>query len=218
MKKTFFALLLTCLSVAAMQAQYKVCYSQEDYVEGRWEMVDTLYAVSHSKGHQLWWGGNDFSVKSGDKNLDKALKKNVFAVMVDDSLYVNCRPLRFEKTRFGSGYTKGMPIGDHSILIVNRMIGKDAVSHATSMGFLFGIAGGMIAANENMKQQVCYVISFGSDEKGRVDIRLVNDQLIELMLKGQRDLLNDYYAEQDGDLRLRANHVIPILRRSGLMK
>ena len=200
------------------QAQFKVCYSQEDYVEGRWEMVDTLYAVSHSKGHQLWWGGNDFTVKSGDKNLDKALKKNVFAVMMNDSLYVNCRPLRYEKTRFGSGYTKGMPIGEHSIIIVNRLIGKNAVSHAASMGFLFGIAGGMIAANENMKQQVCYVISFGADEKGRVDIRLVGDQLIEQMLKGQRDLLNEYYAEEDDGLRIRANHVVPILRRSGLMK
>lgn len=218
MKKLFLLLLVSFPPVMEALAQYKVCYSQEDYVEGKWETVDTLYAVHHGKGHQLWWGGNDFTMKSGDKNLDKAIKKDVFAVMMYDSLYVNCRPLRYEKTRFGNGYTKGMPIGEHSILIVNRMIGKNAVNHAISMGFFFGIAGGMIAANENMKQQVCYVISFGANEKGQVDIRLVDDQMIEMMLKGQDQLLRDYYAEEDADLRMLATHVVPILRRSGLMK
>ena len=213
MKKLFLLLLVSFPPVMEALAQYKVCYSQEDYVEGKWETVDTLYAVHHGKGHQLWWGGNDFTMKSGDKNLDKAIKKDVFAVMMYDSLYVNCRPLRYEKTRFGNGYTKGMPIGEHSILIVNRMIGKNAVNHAISMGFFFGIAGGMIAANENMKQQVCYVISFGANEKGQVDIRLVDDQMIEMMLKGQDQLLRDYYAEEDADLRMLATVALEFSRR-----
>ena len=41
-----------------------------------------------------------------------------------DTLFVNCRNLRYDKVRFGNGYTKAKRIGNRSLLFVNRLISQ----------------------------------------------------------------------------------------------
>ena len=95
---------------------------------------------------------------------------------------MNCRNLRYEKTQFGNGFVPCRRIGQRSILFVNRLIGKKEQSKAAMAGMMFGAIGGAIAASTNVKKRVCYVISDGANEKGRINIRLVDDKLIEKML------------------------------------
>jgi light-regulated signal transduction histidine kinase (bacteriophytochrome) len=120
-------------------------------------------------------GGNDFTLKAGDKAIDKILKKKAFAVMQGDELYVNCRNLRFEKTSFGKGYTKAIRMGENDLLLVNKMIGRDAQLNAAMTGFFFGAIGAALVAGDLAKQQVCYVISNGANKKGRITIQLIDD-------------------------------------------
>ena len=214
-KKTFVTLLLAIAAIVA-DAQCRYCNTYEDFIEGRWEHVDTVFCGTHSKSRQLWWGGNDFTLTTGDKATDKILKKDAFAVMVADTIYVNCRNLRYENTRFGNGYTKAMRIGQRSLLFVNRMIGSEAQSDAMMAGFMFGAIGGAIVGSEQMKQQVCYVISYGANSKGNISIRLIDDGLMDQMVAGHNDLHDEYYAEENDSKRLLATHVIPILEKAGL--
>ena len=95
MKKIFilFLMSLLMLTSVSLKAQCRYCNSYEDYVAGRWQPLDTVYFDQHTKSHQVWWGGSDFTLKTGDKVLDKMLKKEVFAVMQADTIYVNCRRL-----------------------------------------------------------------------------------------------------------------------------
>ena len=217
MKKTVITILLTIVAVS-INAQCQYCNTYEDYLEGRWQQVDTIYCKSHSKSHQMWVGGSDYTLTTGDKSTDNILKKEAFAVMICDTLYVNCRNLQYEKTRFGSGYTRAMRIGQRSLLFVNRIIGSDAQSSAAMAGFMFGALGGAIAASKQMKQQVCYVISYGADSKGRISIRLIDDGLMDQMIINRDDLHDEYYAEENTSKRLRATHVIPILEKAGLFE
>ena len=216
-KKTFVTILMAIVAINA-DAQCRYCNTYEDFLEGRWQQLDTIYCESHSKSRQIWWGGNDYTLTTGDKSTDKILKKDAFVVMQADTLYVNCRNLRYQKTRLGNGYTKAMRIGQRSLLFVNRIIGNNAQSLLIPSGLMFGALGGAITASQQVKQQVCYVISFGADSEGRIAIRLIDDDLMDQMIINRDDLHHEYYAEDNDSKRMLATHVIPILEKAGLFE
>lgn len=209
----FFAMFFVIIDAHGQKA-YSLTY--EDFMEDRWEPLDSLTAKEHGDSRKFWWGGNDFALTTGDKKLDKIIKKSAFVVATDTTLFLNCRNLRYEKTRFGNGYVSCRRIGQRSILFVNRLIGREeqAKAHTASM---FGLIGGLIAASSGQKQ-VCYVISDGADEKGHINIRLIDDNLMEKMLDGHDDLKTQYYSEKKKNKRFLASHVIPILEKAGLLQ
>ena len=212
-------LLLGVLLLTAINVNGQCCYcnTYEDFLEGRWEKLDTVYCNSHSKSRQIWWGGNDFTLTTGDVATDRILKKDAFVVMHADTLYVNCRNLVLEKTRFGSGYTKAKRIGRQSLLFVNRIIGSDAAGQAMGARYVLGAIGGALAAADQMKQQVCYVISWGPEEGKLIPIRLVDDELVDKMVTS-KDLIREYYSETNKQKRILADHVMPILEKAGLFE
>lgn len=220
MYKEMRTIILGVLLLMTINVSGQCCYcnTYEDFLEGQWEKLDTVYCNSHSKSRQLWWGGNDFTLTTGDAATDRILKRDAFVVMQADTLYVNCRNLVFEKTRFGSGYTKAKRIGRQSLLFVNRIIGSDAAGQSMGARFALGVIGGAIAAADQMKQQVCYVISWGPEEgKLLIPIRLVDDELVDKMVT-DKDLIREYYSQKNKQNRILANHVMPILEKAGLFE
>lgn len=217
MKKLIVTILMAIATISA-DAQSRYCNTYEDFLEGKWQQLDSIYCKSHSKSRQVWWGGSDYTLTTGDKELDKTLKKMAFAVMIADTIYLNCRNLRYEKTSFGSGYSKARRIGDNSLLLVHRVIGKSALKDEVLSSLVFGVVGEAITVNKQVKNQVCYIISSGANEKGRIDIRMINDSLMDQMLQGREDLQKEYYAEENKSKRLLAVHVIPILEKAGLFE
>ena len=211
----FAAMLMTALTVSG---QSRYCKTYEDFIEDRWEQLDTVYIDSHSKSHQFWWGGNDYKLTTGNKDTDNILKKDAFAVMQGDTIYLNCRNLRYDKTRFGNGYTKARRIGERSLLFVNRMIGREVRNDQVMVGFMFGTVGVAVSANKWMKNQVCYVISSGAEDDGHIAIRPIDDSLMNQMIDNRVDLHEEYYSEKDRKKRMLAIHVIPILEKSGLFE
>ncbi len=208
MKRIIIISLLFSL-VTVCEAQSRYCMTYEDFVKGIWVTVDT-FSVTKLYGI----GGNNYKVRSKEKDV-----KNAFVIAQDDSMYVNCRHLRYQKTKFGSGYVKAWKIGTRSVLFVNKLIGQEARKEQAMAGVLFGIIGSAVVANEAKKCQVCYVISSGADEKGRIDIRLIDDDLIKQMLDEQApSLLKEYFAESDWKKRIGASRVFPILEKSGLIR
>ena len=211
-----FTLLIALVAVTTADAQSRYFMTLSDLMSGNGIQLDTLFTDHHSKSRQLWWGGNDYVLTTGDARVDKTLKKNAFAVMQADTLYVNCRNLRYQKTGFGNGYTRAMRIGEHSVLFVNKMIGRAARNSVAFTSVMFGGIAGTIAASQYNKQQVCYLISWGADDKGHINIRLLDDDLIEQMLKEHPDLWLEYRAEQDDSKRILAKRVVPLLEKAGL--
>ena len=210
-------LVILFLTTIAAKAQCRYCSSYENFVNNQWEELDTIYCDSHSKQRQIWWGGNDYAMKTNNKDINKMLKKNAFAVMLGDTLYINCRNLCYEKMYFGSGYARARRIGDHSLFLVNKIIGIQAQRSLFNASFAFGLAGSYIAAKKQMDQQVCYVISNGADSKGIINIRLVDDQMIKQMVS-DKALRKEYFSEKEKKKRLLAKHIVPILDKAGLFR
>ena len=227
-------LALFLLASIPVCSQCRYCNTYEDFLEDKWEPLDTVYCKEQSKGHTFMWGFSNITMKTGDKALDKRINYSVFAVMQGKTLYVNSYNLRFEKSRFGKGFSKAARIGENDLLLVNMLAGKEAKTQQSEVsgavfvsGFLFGIAGAAIAggiagatvANKQLKNKVCYLLTSGANEKGRYDITLFEDQMMDKLLlsRDRIDLHNAYYEEKDKAKRRLAVRILPILMEAGII-
>ena len=209
------AALLAC--TLGVHARCGYCKTFEDLLADRWEPLDTVYGDKHGKSRQFWVGGNDYTLSTGDKLTDKKLKGEAFAVMQDKKLYVNSRKLRYQKTRFTNGFTRAMRIGRDTLIFANQTIGAASKSKQAIASNLFGAVGGGLVAANSVSRRVCYIICGKTDQKGRVEIEMVDDSLMEKLLKGRDELREEYYAEQEKSQRILASYIIPILRKAGLL-
>ena len=210
----FFVFLFAALN---MSAQGKFCKSYDDFVAGRWTEVADLKPIHHSASHKLWVGGNDYKFETGDKAMDKVMKKEAFVIEYQDTLYVNLRTLRYEKTRFGNGYAMGLPYDGTKIMFVTHRIGRDAANERFVSGFMFGAIGAAISGSSQLKDRVCYLVDNNGDGK-KTDITLINDEFMENLLELDRPLLKTYRSEKKQKDRESAAHVLPILKEKGLVK
>ena len=95
MKKNVFVLALFCCLSAMAQAQVvKYCMSYSDFVADNWKSVDELTGGRTKQACQMKTIDNQVRLRTGDKEADKILKKEVFAVMYGNDLLVNCHNLR----------------------------------------------------------------------------------------------------------------------------
>ena len=211
----FSAVLL--LNANSMNAQCAYCNTFEDFMENKWIPLDTLINEEPSKNQQSQWDGNRYIFTTGNKATDKILKKKAFVIKRNDTLYVNCRNLIFSDVRFGNGYTQTKRIGKHSMLFVNQMnIGK--AKNSVAFGLMFGAIGGAIAvlASNPADRQVCYIISSGENRYGDINTRILNDEMMDMIMTDHEDLKNEYYSEKNKRKRLLASYIIPILKKAGL--
>ena len=219
--KQFVFILATLVTSLAVNAQSHYYMSYEDLRDGNGYPLDTLIVKPMGHGKQKQ-GSNSFILKTNNKQADKTLRFGAFAVMQDDTLYVNCMNLRCQKASFGEYYAKGIRIGEHSLLIVNRLVTHRGDKDVSAAAFMFGLVGAAVAAaadsGSSKQLQVCYLISWGADKKGRTEVRLVDETLIDQMLKGHYDLLEEFLSEPDENLRIQASRVVPLLERAGLFK
>ena len=96
MKKSVFVLAIICFMTLTAQADVaKYCMSYSDFVAGNWKSVDELTEGRTRQACQIKSGDHCVYFKTGDKLCDQILKKQVFAVMYGNQLFVNCRNLRY---------------------------------------------------------------------------------------------------------------------------
>ena len=211
---TLFVFLFAALN---MSAQGRFCKSYDDFVAGNWTEVADLEPIHHSASHKLWVGGNDYKFETGDKAMDKVMKKEAFVIEYQDTLYVNLRTLRFEKTRFGNGYAQGLPYDGNKIMFVTHRIGRAAANEQFMSGFMFGAIGAAITGSSQLKDRVCYLVDNNGDGK-KTNITLIDDEFMENLLELDRPLLKTYRSEKKQKDRESAAHVLPILKEKGLVK
>ncbi len=90
----FLCMLLLTAANALSQCRY--CNSYEDFVNDKWQPLDTLYSKEHGKGYVFLWGVGGYKLTTGDKATDETVKKS-FAAMQGDNLFVNGHRLKCGK-------------------------------------------------------------------------------------------------------------------------
>ena len=83
-------------------------------------------------------------------------------------------------------------------------------------GFFFGAAGAAIATSNQLKNQVCYLITKATDSKKDIDVKVLDDKMVSKFLLKYPDLLDDYYFETNPSKRMEAGRIMPLLKKAGL--
>jgi len=213
--RKLFSLLCALMALSA-SAQCRYCLSYEDFLENRWWPLDTVIVNTRSMQSKFWWGGNDYTLKGADKSINKILKKGAFAVLTDHRLFVNCNKLKCNGAKFGKGYVQAMMLGEKGLVFANRKTGSAENGEVFAAGFFFGAAGAAIATSNQLKNQVCYLITKATDSKKDIDVKVLDDKMVSKFLLKYPDLLDDYYFETNPSKRMEAGHIMPLLKKAGL--
>ena len=232
MKKNCLVLvLMCCLTLMANAQGAKYCMTYSDFVAGNWKPVDDLTKGQTKQACQMKIFNNCYSFKTGVKEADQTLKKDAFAVMYGDHLYVNCRNLRNDGVQLDvTGYTQAVRYGKDKVCVMAYK------THDASLllGLGLSVAGivvdnsavslGLEAAgttcfigNEFLSRTVCYLVDKGADADGKYEVTRINDKFMESLLNKDASLLEKYMAISSKRNRQSSANVLPILMEKGLV-
>lgn len=152
-----------------------------------WTPIESLTISSRSQGQKIWSGGADFKPETGNKDLDNLLKKQARFIIHDDTLYVNCKGLKYQGCVLGSWYAPGFRYEKDKICFICTKTGKKEAMRASMSGVIGGAIGGAINAAGQVKKRTCYLVN--SDEKKVIRI---TDGYMEELLKEHSELLENF--------------------------
>ena len=234
MKKNVFVLALFCIvSMMANAEVAKYCMSYDDFVAGNWKSVDELTAGRTQQVCQMKSGDHGvFYFKTGDKQSDELLKKDAFAVMYGQQLFVNCRNLRYKDVSLEtSKYVQAVRYDKDKLCImsyrtdgltalasVGTLVGGILVDDKALSLTLLGTSIGCGIANNKLSDLACFLVDSGANEKGKTAITRINDDFMDQLLANDAPLLERYKAVKAKHNRQSAANILPILMEKGLVE
>ncbi len=230
MKKLVMILMVCCMPMMMMAQSAKYCMTYSDYKVNKWNLVDNLVGGRSAQMPRIKMDETDFKVKSGDKEADRILKKEAFAITFGKQLYVNCRNLRYNDVILDTqNYVQAYPYAGNKLLIAVYHIndgafllglGTDVASVFTPLGPSIGLQSVSTAlwlGRDKLNSHRCYLIDADADEKGRYAVTRINDEFMEKLLANDAHLLNRYKAVSKKSERQSASNVLAILTEKGLV-
>lgn len=195
----------------------KYCLSYTDYLDGKWVDVNSLTRVTRSQSAKLWSGGGDYKFEAQDGEQEKTLKKKAFAILFNDTLYVNIGPLRHSGAKFGNGYDQAYKMDGNRLVLLAPYVSRAKSMSIGVAGGLGGAIGGAIAgsasASAGWNNKVCYLIS-SADTK----IQCIDEEVMPGLLASHPALLERYNKIDGRKERRKAEQVMPLLIEAGLLK
>ena len=86
------------------QAQTKFCTSYADYKTGQWKPYEELIPGKEPDSIRIKYDGKNFILRTSDKEVNKAIKNDVFMMQIDKQLFINQCPLRDDPLTFEMYY------------------------------------------------------------------------------------------------------------------
>ena len=223
-------MMMCCLPLMGMAQVAKYCMTYADCVANKWTPVEKLTEGRTQQVCQLKVEDNEFKFKTGDKQADAVLKKDVFAVMYGNNLYINCRNLREDDVPLDvSGYAQAYRYagkklcvavyhGDDGAFLLG--LGADVASLFVATPMSIGLRASSTAlwlSKDKLSTFRCFLIENNANAKGRYPVTRMNDEFMEKTLAGS-PLLKRYQAVSKKKERQSAANILPILTAKGLLK
>lgn len=190
MRKVIYLFVMMFWAITA-SAQDKMFVNLADLLSDGGDVVTTLNKNKRSKNQIYLSPGADYEIYSaGNKELTKYLKKRTYAVRLSDTLYVNCKHLKYKKYRFGNWYAQGQLIKG-KVYFQAQPLGQIATStllpkEGSKLG---GTVGNAINAS-NIDAKVYYVINAATGEA-----EFVGKEMMTQLLASQPALLEQFSHE-----------------------
>ena len=83
MKHVKLLLVLMCLMALNAQAQTKFCNSYADYKTNQWKPYEELIPGKEPDSINVKYDGQDFKLRTSDKEVNNVIKKDVFMMTID---------------------------------------------------------------------------------------------------------------------------------------
>ncbi len=201
-------LLLFSLCSKAQGSYY--CLSFADYLIDNWQPLDTLQMEGRSESDKFWHGGASIKPVTGDKQMDKVLKKQARLIRHCDTLYINCNELACKGVSFGSWYAPAFIFErDYFLFIAHNYKSMRRVSN---MSFSFGLIGGAVTAATTKNDYLCYVFNPSTET-----VEPVDKKMMARLLKDRPDLL-EQLSNIASKQRYSPEVILPILKELGLVE
>ena len=207
------ALLVSLVSSAQTGARYVM--NMDEWYAGKWSQLASVSEETRSKGKQLWSGGGDIQLTTGDNDRDWALKNNVFVVQTDTATYVSLKGLKSETRTFGKNFTRAWVMPDSSLVFAFHPVGKKESARVAPYA-MFGMAGAIgvgIQMHRIMKDKIIYFIT---REGGKNVIRADKDY-IDNLLNPWPDIKASFDSKCGEEGKYNAADALECLARAGLI-
>ncbi len=231
MKKIVMMLLVSCLPLIGQAQVAKCCMSYADYIADKWTPIDSLTKGRTLRVPQIKNEYGDYRIKTGDKQVDKILKKEVFAVKFGNQLYVNCRNLRQNDIIMDmQGYSQAYSYDGNKLCVAIYHIddaafwgsvGLDIASIFVDKPLSIGLSlasSGLWICKEKLSTHRCFLIDSDHDAKGHYEVTRMNDAFMEKILADDAHMYDRYMACTNKKVRQSASNVLPVLMEKGLIK
>ena len=231
MKKLVVMMMVSCLPTMMMAQPAKYCMTYSDYKAHNWNTIESLVNGRSEMIPQIKMDESDIKVKSGDKEVDRILKKEVFAITFGNQLYVNCRNLRCKDIILDTqNYVQAYPYAGNKLLIAVYHInngaflmglGADVASVFTPLGPSIALRSTSTAlwlSRKKLDSHRCYLIDTDANEKGRYPVTRIDDDFMAKLLANDAHLLARYNAVSSKKERQSASNVLAVLTEKGLVE
>ena len=231
MKKFFLMMMVSCLPTMMMAQSVKYCMTYSDYKTHNWNTIESLVDGRSDMLPQIKMDETDYKVKSGDKQADRILKKEAFAISFGKNLYVNCRNLRCNDIILDTQqYVQAYPYAGNKLLIAVYHIndgafllglGSDVASVFTPLGPSIALKSASTAlwlSRSKLNSYRCYLIDTDANEKGRYPVTRINDDFMTKLLSDDAHMLARYNAVSSKKERQSASNVLAVLTEKGLIE
>lgn len=229
--KKLMIILLGCLPMMLQAQNAKFCKSYSDFVANRWTPVESLTEGRTNQMCQVKFEDDQFKFKTGDKEADEILKKEVLVVEYMGHLYVNCRNLRCNDIVLDvTNYAQAYRYQGNKLCVVAHWINGGALLASVAGDVVFiasplpvavpaGIAADVIWFNmDKFNSYRCYYLDKDANDKGKTDVVRINDEFVEKVLANDQALLKRYNAIEKKNARQSASNILPVLKEKGLIK
>ena len=229
-----FAVILLCGFSQTALSQTKFCTSYADYKAGQWKPYEELVPEKEPDSIRVTYDGHDFSLKTSDKEVNKAIKHDVFMMEIDNQLFINQRPLRDEDGVIlpVNNFLRAMPYQGDKLLVVCYKatlgdvldlvnIGLDVALLATghtTWGSIFLATDLLLTNDDLMEHHVLYLVDKEPNAKGRYIMTRINDRFMEQLLRDDPVAFEQYYGRSKKAVRQSASNILPILVKKGLIQ
>jgi len=231
MKKLVLMMMVSCLPTMMMAQPAKYCMTYSDYKAHNWNTIESLVNGRSEMIPQIKMDESDIKVKSGDKEVDRILKKEVFAITFGKQLYVNCRNLRCKDIILDTqNYVQAYPYAGNKLLIAVYHInngaflmglGADVASVFTPIGpsiALRSTSAALWLNRSKLNSYRCYLIDTDANEKGRYPVTRIDDDYMTNLLSDDAHMLARYNAVSSKRDRQSASNVLAVLTEKGLVE
>lgn len=222
------------LMMAGMaHAQTKFCTSFADYKADKWKPYEELIPGKEPDSIRVKYDGQDFTLKTSDKEVNKVIKHDVFMMQIDKQLFINQRPLRDEDGGIlpVNNFLRALPYKGDKLCVVSYKvtlgdvldlvnIGLDVALLATghtTWGTIFLATDLLLTNDDLMEHHVLYVVDKEPDQKGRYIMTRINDKYMEQLLRDDPVTFEQYYGRGKKGDRQSAANILPILVKKGLI-